>query len=339
MASHLVVAADDGVRADRHHAGSGCRRSGPASAPCQRFHRAPHRQHGRLQNIQLVDFASDIQAMAQASALRLDLSGASSSRLASVSFFESRRPSSARAGSRITAAANTGPASGPRPASSTPQMIRPSENQAGHQTSRDRCFSRSTFDYAQHGGCALRRAIAQQAVMHLGETLTAANDAARRCCRILRSLQIGGIQGSSTRDAPGYSACRSIWQCYCSRSSTCSDDLQLSRTAEMIRFGMAPPTKSDRPYSVGSVNMGRLLAKCRGYQSVTKHKASFSIGTKQASPKAKKNAAHKRSSSRFLQRPLLLTLFGSHHNNWQSSCYLVPRSVSCLLTTPRFLAG
>ena len=45
----------------------------------------------------------------------------SASRCAALSFLESSRPSGMRAGSRITAAATTGPAQGPRPASSMPQ--------------------------------------------------------------------------------------------------------------------------------------------------------------------------------------------------------------------------
>jgi hypothetical protein len=66
-------------------------------------------------------------AMAQARACSR-MMGASSSRRASVSFLESRRPSIGRFGSRMTAAANTGPASGPRPASSTPQTMSSSVN-------------------------------------------------------------------------------------------------------------------------------------------------------------------------------------------------------------------
>jgi len=65
-------------------------------------------------------------AMHQASAFSL-ISAASASRRFSVSFLESLRPAIGRAGSRITAAAVTGPASGPRPASSMPQT-RPSSN-------------------------------------------------------------------------------------------------------------------------------------------------------------------------------------------------------------------
>ena len=56
-------------------------------------------------------------------AARSRISSASVSRRAADSFFESRRPSIGRSTSRTTAAAYTGPASGPRPASSTPQMI------------------------------------------------------------------------------------------------------------------------------------------------------------------------------------------------------------------------
>ena len=42
------------------------------------------------------------------------------SRFLAVNFFESSRPSSAQSSGKMTAAATTGPASGPRPASSTP---------------------------------------------------------------------------------------------------------------------------------------------------------------------------------------------------------------------------
>ena len=45
----------------------------------------------------------------------------SASRRFSVSFFESSRPGITRSRGSVTAAAHTGPASGPRPASSTPQ--------------------------------------------------------------------------------------------------------------------------------------------------------------------------------------------------------------------------
>ena len=50
--------------------------------------------------------------------------GARASRFFAVNFFESASPSIGRSGSRITAAAQTGPASGPRPASSTPAVRR-----------------------------------------------------------------------------------------------------------------------------------------------------------------------------------------------------------------------
>src|SRR5689334_4062206 len=59
------------------------------------------------------------EATAQASA-RPRISTARRSRAASVSCLESASPSMGRAGSSITAAANTLPARGPRPASSTP---------------------------------------------------------------------------------------------------------------------------------------------------------------------------------------------------------------------------
>ena len=53
------------------------------------------------------------------------ISGASASRRFSESILESARPSGMAFGSRITAAAITGPASGPRPASSTPATMPP----------------------------------------------------------------------------------------------------------------------------------------------------------------------------------------------------------------------
>ena len=53
---------------------------------------------------------------------RSTISGYSASRRASLSFLESFRPSIGRCGSRMTAATDTGPASGPRPASSTPAI-------------------------------------------------------------------------------------------------------------------------------------------------------------------------------------------------------------------------
>src|SRR3970282_2576005 len=52
------------------------------------------------------------------------ISAASVSRRCDVNVFESAMPSMRASLPRITAAAYTGPASGPRPASSTPQMSR-----------------------------------------------------------------------------------------------------------------------------------------------------------------------------------------------------------------------
>src|SRR5688572_16801651 len=73
---------------------------------------------------------------------------ANASRCSALSSFESLRPLIARAGTRITAAANTGPASGPRPASSTPQML-----------------SAAAIDDAQdRGGGLLRRVLPEYAV-------------------------------------------------------------------------------------------------------------------------------------------------------------------------------
>src|SRR5437764_968614 len=60
-------------------------------------------------------------ATAQAVARSL-MRAASTSRRSGVRSFESARPLMRRSGFRITAAAYTGPASGPRPASSMPQI-------------------------------------------------------------------------------------------------------------------------------------------------------------------------------------------------------------------------
>ena len=59
------------------------------------------------------------QATDQHSASLL-ITASSASRRVAESFLESRRPAIGRSGCRITAAAMTGPANGPRPASSTP---------------------------------------------------------------------------------------------------------------------------------------------------------------------------------------------------------------------------
>ncbi len=65
--------------------------------------------------------AASARPSAQASAWSR-ISAASTSRRRAESFFESASPAIGRAGSRITAAAITAPASGPRPASSTPAI-------------------------------------------------------------------------------------------------------------------------------------------------------------------------------------------------------------------------
>ena len=68
--------------------------------------------------------AASAQATAQAVA-RAATASASRARAAAPSVLESASPATGRPGSRITAAATTGPASGPRPASSTPATRRP----------------------------------------------------------------------------------------------------------------------------------------------------------------------------------------------------------------------
>ncbi len=81
--------------------------------------------------------AASTQPMAQALACQPDSRAPVVRAPRGVSCLESRRPAMGRRGSRITAAATTGPARGPRPASSTPAVRpparpRPCHGQAAH---------------------------------------------------------------------------------------------------------------------------------------------------------------------------------------------------------------
>ena len=89
--------------------GTGCRRPEASGSMLQPCHRAPHGEQGRLQDVERVDLLDAALATANANA-RSRICPASSSRRSGVSSFESASPRICRPGSRITAAANTGPA-------------------------------------------------------------------------------------------------------------------------------------------------------------------------------------------------------------------------------------
>ena len=117
------------------------------------------------------------QPTPQASA-RLRMMGASRARSAGVRTFESARPRMRRRGSRITAAATTGPASGPRPASSTPatrarsrslqcRCIAHLQRRGRGQGGRKRTARRRAEDRVR----GARGAAAAQRAVHRGEFL------------------------------------------------------------------------------------------------------------------------------------------------------------------------
>src|SRR5690606_19318630 len=102
-------------------------------------------------------------AIHQASA-RSRTSKASSSRRAAVNFLESLSPTIGASSSRMTAAANTGPARGPRPASSTP-----ARNIAGIVISANRLICTTACLLDDRFRNQTRR-IQRQAEMDFGET-------------------------------------------------------------------------------------------------------------------------------------------------------------------------
>ena len=122
---HVAVALDD--RADARSASTGQRlpstsaSSGATASPSQ-ARRIASSVAWRMLSASIS--ATSASAIAHASA-RSRITTASSSRRGADSSLESRSPAIGRAGSRITAAATTGPASGPRPASSIPAIRRP----------------------------------------------------------------------------------------------------------------------------------------------------------------------------------------------------------------------
>jgi hypothetical protein len=103
----LVVAADDGDALDLHHRAAVAVDQGQRRHGAQRFHRAAHGQHRGLQDVELVDFFFRRFGDRPGQRVLLDQRRQHVA-LGFVEFFESRRPSIGRAGSRMTAAATPG---------------------------------------------------------------------------------------------------------------------------------------------------------------------------------------------------------------------------------------
>ena len=116
---------------------------------------ALHCEQCRAQDIYRIDLIDLRAADADSQRLRLDIS-ASSARRAAVNFLESRKPPIGRAGSRITAAAMTGPARGPRPTSSTPARIRIGIGWSSNKSISDRS---SITPRSRHVPLAPRRSV------------------------------------------------------------------------------------------------------------------------------------------------------------------------------------
>ncbi len=91
-----------------------------AGAACHREHRAAHRQKRRMQDVERVDLRRIRPADAETQRPPTDQRARAGRARPRTSTFESAMPAIGLPGRRITAAATTGPASGPRPASSTP---------------------------------------------------------------------------------------------------------------------------------------------------------------------------------------------------------------------------
>src|SRR5207302_593975 len=133
-------------------------------------------------------------ATAQAVARSL-IRAASTSRRSGVRSFESERPLMRRSGFRITAAAYTGPASGPRPASSMPQtsaLFEDAEDVIGGILGLVLAQELVKFAEALHQA-ALRRGVAQQREQRAGEV--------RRRCLVLQELRHQALAGEDVRHA------------------------------------------------------------------------------------------------------------------------------------------
>jgi hypothetical protein len=146
---HQRIALDDGLGRNIQHG-----RRLPSTSTITGLSRSPmhgtaHGQQRGLQDVELVDFFHAGLGNAAAQALAR-ISSYSFSRRAAVSFLESARPAIGCRSSRMTAAATTGPASGPRPASSTP-ATRPGGCQGRQACSGSEDFSGSHRQPV--GGC------------------------------------------------------------------------------------------------------------------------------------------------------------------------------------------
>ena len=152
----------------------------PGRTQAQALDRAAHRQHRRVQDVEPVDLLDAGLGDAAGQRLGADLveeplAPACGQRL------ESPRPSIGCSSSRMTAAATTGPASGPRPASSTP-AIRP-----GRSKTKANCAGSGTVatpsaaeDLRDRIAGPARRVLAQQ-MMEFGEALARRPRSARGC--------------------------------------------------------------------------------------------------------------------------------------------------------------
>jgi len=121
---HFRVAIDDRAGRDRKRRATRAVEQHLVGGDRKQFHRASHGEQARLQDVQTVDFLHARPGDRPGERFLLDDVGEAFA-LAHANNFESAIPAGARrAGSNTTAAAQTGPASGPRPASSTPQIRR-----------------------------------------------------------------------------------------------------------------------------------------------------------------------------------------------------------------------
>ena len=118
------IAIDDRLKgavaaAARQRKDSDCHRTARGAGQIAIRQCAAHREVGRLQDVERVDLLDVRPGHRPRERIAPDLDRELLA-LLGLETFESRIPRTRRLGSRITAAATTGPASGPRPASSTP---------------------------------------------------------------------------------------------------------------------------------------------------------------------------------------------------------------------------
>ena len=178
---HHRVAVDDRPRPARRAWAAGCRRPAPWPASAQALDGAPHREHGGVQDVERVDLL-DAGLRPPRSTAPWRGSGRTAARAAArVSTLESARPRMRLRSSRITAAATTGPASGPRPASSTP-AIRP----GGSQARRGLLSLARTFSIASAASVGVSRSSSRAARRNVAARRAPSRGAAQPVQRGLR---------------------------------------------------------------------------------------------------------------------------------------------------------